>query len=185
MRARRRRIQDQRGTTLIEVLVAFLILFVVTLAVLAMFSMAAAVNSGAFARTDMQYAAEKVAEVIRTQYALSQIGTKDTLNKPLCCPLTAASANPYTLPSGATCDAFWGTWGFAQYPATVYDTNARYSLSYTIVQMGTAANPWREITVTAQPKAGGSFAYSGMNPAGKVVRYVAQIPCWDDLLPCH
>ncbi|MFI5167176.1 MAG: hypothetical protein ACHQQS_11175 [Thermoanaerobaculales bacterium] len=175
MAARRRRIQDQRGTTLIEVVVAFFILFVVTLAILTMFSAAAAVNSGAFARTDMQYAAEKVAEVIRTQYALSQITPANTLNNATCCPLTAASANPYTLPNGTGCTTFWGTWGFAQYPATVYDPNARYSLSYTIVQQGSATNGWREVTVTAQPKAGG---YTGMNPARKAVRYVAQIPGW-------
>ena len=177
MPATQPRMRNQSGLTLIEVLVAFLILFVVTLAVLGMFSAATAVNQGSFARTDMASAAERVVEVIRVQQALAQIIPRNTLNNATCCPLTAGAANPYTLPTGTNCDAFWGAWGFA--PPTgslLYDSNARYTLSYTIVQGGTApSNEWREITVTAQPKAGG---YSGMNPAGKVVRYVAQIPNW-------
>jgi Tfp pilus assembly protein PilV len=180
MPARRRRIRDQRGLTLIEVVVAFFILFVVTLAVLAMFSAAAAVNSGSFARTDMQYAAEKVVEAIRMQYALSQIvvgGRKDQVNNLTCCPLTAATANPYTLPSGSGCDTFWGAWGFAKYPQTVYDTNARFTISYEVAARGTTVSGWREITITVQPKAGG---YTGMAPARKVIRYVAQIPNWND-----
>ena len=163
--------RDQRGLTLIEVLVAFVILFVVTLAVLSMFSLAAAVNSGAFARTDMMYAAEKVVEVIRTQQALSKL--VPPVNDATCCPLDAGTS--YSIPSTG-CENFWGAGGGTpSFGAGVYSANARYTLSYSIVLNATTSVAWREITVTAQPKAGG---YSGvtLNPAGKAVRYVAQIP---------
>jgi len=171
MPARRRRMRDQRGLTLIEVLVAFLVLFVVTLAVLGMFSLAAAVNSGSFARTDMAYAAEKVVEIIRVEQALSLL--TPPANDPTCCPLTSSGTeNP--VPPSSGCDGFWGAGGGSpSFGAGVYDPNARYTLSYNIAPNSSGTVQWREVTVTVQPKAGG---YLGINPAGKAVRYVAQIP---------
>lgn len=77
----------QRGMTLIEVLVSFFILFVVTLAVLELFSLSVAVNLGSAARTEMSFKAQLVAETVRLQrfYDAPQnfAGRNAT-----CCPLT-------------------------------------------------------------------------------------------------
>ena len=59
--------KKERGLTLIEVLVAFFILFVVTLAVLQLLSMAYLVNLGSLIRTDLTYRAERVVETVRLQ----------------------------------------------------------------------------------------------------------------------
>lgn len=173
MQKPRTRLRDERGLTLIEVLIAFFILFVTTLAILGMFSLALAVNQGSFARTDLSYAAEKVLETVRIQQVLSQIDPKNTVNNSTCCPLgsdDAGSSTTWTIP-GTGCAGFWGSGGgTSSFGAGLNTTNAPYTLSYTIVGMGT----WREVTVTAWPTT--SKSYLGSNAQGKAVRYVAQLP---------
>jgi Tfp pilus assembly protein PilV len=163
---------SERGVTLIEVLIAFLLMFITTLAVLQLFSMALGVNMGALARTDLSYAAEKTVETIRIQQALSLL--TPAANNTTCCPLgvyTSGTATTYTIPTGTNCDQFWGNGGGAMaFSAGIYNANAKFTLSYTIVGRGT----WREVTVIAEPKT--KKSYLGLSTTGKVVRYVAQIP---------
>ena len=176
-RARKR---DERGLSLIEVLIAFFILFVTTLAILGMFSLSLAVNQGSFARTDLSYAAEKVVETIRLQQALSLLSPSSTqnLNNTNCCPLgsdVAGNTTDFTIPnagSGTTeCQQFWGAGGgSSSFGSGLNTASAPYTLSYTIVGQGS----WREVTVTAQAASGTS--YLGSDIRGKAVRYVAQIP---------
>ncbi|MDD5562519.1 MAG: prepilin-type N-terminal cleavage/methylation domain-containing protein [Thermoanaerobaculaceae bacterium] len=153
----------QRGVTLIEVLVAFFILFVVTLAVLQMLSMAYMVNLGALIRTDLTYRAQRVVETIRLQQYLSSIagGTNAA-----CCPLPGSGSPTvqYTIPSlsGGACDAFWGPDG-----ANVMEPNARYSLTYSIDANG-------RVAVQALPLTTGANVYLGP-AANKAVVYVATL----------
>jgi Tfp pilus assembly protein PilV len=80
-RVTRRR--GQRGLSLIEVLVAFFLLFVVTLAILEMLSMAYIVNQATEMRTELTYKAQLVVEQVRLQSVLDVLnGTTNT-----CCPL--------------------------------------------------------------------------------------------------
>jgi Tfp pilus assembly protein FimT len=156
-RLRRRRARARsRGFTLIEVLVAFFILFVVTLAVLQMLSMAYLVNLGSLIRTDLTYRAQRVVETIRLQrYRVFSLGMApdDT-----CCPVDAGASKTI---SPGDCTDFWGPNG-----ANVMEANARYTLSYSI-------NNTNGVTVLATPLTGGANVYLGLS-ANKVVVYVAQ-----------
>ncbi|HUK13895.1 MAG TPA: prepilin-type N-terminal cleavage/methylation domain-containing protein [Thermoanaerobaculaceae bacterium] len=172
--------RHEAGLTLIEVLIAFFILFVTTLAILGMFSLALAVNQGSFARTDLSYAAEKVLETIRIQQALSLLNPSATQHyeNVNCCPLGSdvdGNTVSYTIPNSgsgtAECQAFWGQGSATQsFGAGLNTASAPYALSYTVVGKGT----FREVTVTAWPTT--STSYLGSDVQGKAVRYVAQIP---------
>lgn len=150
--------RKQRGMTLIEVLIALFILFVVMVAVLELFTLSYTVSLGSKARTDMMYRAERVVETLRWQLAISRsAGGNDTT----CCPLTGTS---FTLPtSGACYDSFWGPTGVSK----VVDPNSPCTITYSF-----AAG--RQVTVIVTPDTSGSFAYMGP-VANKAVRYVAQL----------
>ena len=145
----------ERGLTLIEVLVAFFILFVVTLAVLQLLSMAYLVNLGSMIRTDLTYRAERVVETIRLQrFMVDGGGTEDP-----CCPVGTAASKTISW-SDAGCQTFWGPDG-----ADVVEAGARYSLNYTIIN--------NSVTVQAIPSSGPNV-YLGP-AATKAVVYVAQL----------
>jgi Tfp pilus assembly protein FimT len=148
--------RKERGLTLIEVLVAFFILFVVTLAVLQLLAMAYLVNLGSMVRTDLTYRAERVVETIRLErFRVNGGGAEDA-----CCPVGMAAAK--TISAADTgCINFWGPTG-----ANVVETGARYSLSY-IINNNT-------VTVQAVPLTTGPNVYIGP-AATKVVVYVAQL----------
>lgn len=147
----------ESGFTLIEVLVSFFILFVVTLAVLQLLSMAYLVNLGSLARSDMSYRAERVLETIRIESYLEKNASKGATS---CCPVVPGS--DYTIPDTGGCfDTFWGPAG-----ANVVEPNARYVLSYTV-----AGN---QVTVHVVPQASGPNLYLGPVAAKEVI-YVAQI----------
>jgi hypothetical protein len=146
--------KHERGLTLIEVLVAFFILFVVTLAVLQLLSMAYLVNLGSMIRTDLTYRAERVVETVRLQrFRVDGGGTEDP-----CCPVGSSASKTISW-ADASCQPFWGPDG-----ANVVETGARYSLSYTIVN--------NSVTVQAIPQTSGPDVYLGP-AATKAVVYVA------------
>lgn len=158
----RRTRKGERGMTLVEVMMAFLLLFFVSLAVLQLFSLSVAQSLGAYARTDLSYRAERVAETVRLQYALSQ--RDPATNDAACCPLGInASAN--VLPVADACKTFWGRDG-----AAVWQPDAPYTLSYTI----SAGVIGRVVTVEAIPNTQGTRYIGSVSPA-KAVRYVAQM----------
>jgi Tfp pilus assembly protein FimT len=148
--------KKERGLTLIEVLIAFFILFVVTLAVLQLLAMAYLVNLGSMVRTDLTYRAERVVETIRLErFRVNGGGTEDA-----CCPVGSSATK--TISAGDTsCINFWGPMG-----ANVVETGARYSLSYNITN--------NTVTVQAVPLTTGPNVYIGP-AATKVVVYVAQL----------
>ncbi len=147
----------ERGLTLIEVLVAFFILFVVTLAVLQLLSMAYLVNLGAMVRTDLTYRAEQVVEQIRMQRYRVNI----LLQSPddTCCPVGNIATKTI---SPSDCVTFWGPTG-----ANVMTAGTRYTITYTINN--------NTVTIQATPLTTGANQYLGP-AATKAVVYVAQLP---------
>jgi Tfp pilus assembly protein PilV len=147
--------KHERGLTLVEVLVAFFILFVVTLAVLQLLAMAYLVNLGSMTRTELTYKAEQVVEIIRLQkYRVTALGAVDDA----CCPVGANSG--YLIRPG-DCEPFWGPAG-----ANLIGPDARFSLDYSIVN--------NEVTVRAVPLTTGANRYIGP-AATKAVVYVARL----------
>lgn len=165
-RARRR--GGERGLTLIEVLVAFLLLFIVTLAVLQLLSMAYLDNLGAMIRTELTYKAEQVVETIRLlnfrYYSLLQPPSPTEI---ICCPVSAGSSGTIT-PAPGPCTDFWGPNG-----ANVINASSRFSLNYSI-------DPNLVVMVRAAPykdPSSGQYLYLGP-AANKVVIYAAQMRNW-------
>ncbi|HVN77137.1 MAG TPA: prepilin-type N-terminal cleavage/methylation domain-containing protein [Thermoanaerobaculaceae bacterium] len=156
--ARRRR--NERGLTLVEVLVAFFILFVVTLAVLQLLSMAYLVNVGSLARTELTYKAEQVVETIRLlNFRYFWLQQAPTATELACCPVGAGAAQTIT---PGTCMDFWGPNG-----ANVINDDSRFTLDYSIdANLG--------VTVHAVPM---PHQYLGSADT-KVVVYVAQLRNW-------
>jgi len=154
----------ERGLTLIEVLVSFFILFVVTLAVLQLLSMAYMVNLGSIARTELMYKAQQVVETIRLQkFRFSGLMQTPTALELTCCPV-AINSSATIAPGDTTCAPFWGP-----SRANVIDDSSRFVLNYTI-DVNSA------VTVQAKPyeSSPGNFLYLGP-VANKVVVYVAQL----------
>jgi Tfp pilus assembly protein PilV len=149
--------KKERGLTLVEVLVAFFILFVVTLAVLQLLSMAYLVNLGSMVRSDLTYRAERIVETIRLQKFRMNI--YEPINA--CCPVGMNSEQTISPPPDVGCAAFWGPNG-----ANVVEPNPRFGLSYVIRN--------NSVTVLAVPLKNGADQYLGP-AATKAVVYVAQL----------
>lgn len=164
-RTRSRR--SQRGLSLIEVLVAFFILLVITLAVLQMISMAVLVNQTAEMRTELTYKAQQVIEQIRLQRAINLANNTTAA----CCPLVATPGSYVDVTGNSGCIATY--WGPAA--ANIIDRDARYEIRYSITA---GAGDSLQIVVEAVPGTTGTFRYLGEasgTTAGRVVRYVAEI----------
>jgi Tfp pilus assembly protein FimT len=148
--------KNERGLTLVEVLVAFFILFVVTLAVLQLLAMAYLVNLGSMTRTEITYKAEQLVELIRLQrWRFANLGAADDAT---CFPV---GANSGKLITPTDCQTVWGPTG-----ANLISPDARYELEYWINNDA--------VTVRAIPLSSGANRYLG--PAKtKVVVYVAQL----------
>jgi type II secretory pathway pseudopilin PulG len=161
--------RGQRGLSLIEVLVAFFILFVVTLAILEMFSMAFLVNKNAEMRSELSFKAEQVIEQVRVQVALQGPGGPANA----CCPIVLGTTFEVTRDAANTSSCAYGYWG--PYGANIVEPNPRYEIRYNI----TAGTSGRNVlTVEAVPTTIPGFRYvgqQGSTAAGKVVRYVAQL----------
>ena len=161
--------RGERGLTLVEVLVSFFILFVVTLAVLQLLSMAYAVNLGAITRTELMYKAQQVVETLRLQrFRFSPaMGLSPTALETACCPYTANRSMTISTTDATyaanNCDQFWGPQRI-----NLLDSSARFSLSYYI-------DPNGKVTVQGVPQTAGANLYRGP-AATKVVTYVAQLP---------
>lgn len=172
-RAKLSRRRGERGMSLVEVLVAFFLLLVISLSVLEMFTLAYAVNMGAQARTDLTYRAQRVGEAIRWIYSLQNgnptlfESAKTSSGVDLAAQTAGTSV---TLPTSTTSPtwAFWGPAG-----VNVVEEDASFVLRYT-VEAGGVAGRWR-VVVGAEPRGDGR-RYLGSVSAAKAVRYVAVIP---------
>jgi type II secretory pathway pseudopilin PulG len=158
--------RGQRGLSLLEVLVAFFILFVVTLAVLEMFSMAFLVNKNAEMRSELSFKAEQVIEQVRLQVALQTVNPAPNA----CCPTTLGTTFDVTDDSSPCFDSYWGSSG-----ANIVEVDPPYELRYNI----TAGTSGRNVlTVEAVPTTIAGLRYVGQQgntAAGRAVRYVAQL----------
>ncbi len=163
--------RGERGMSLVEVLVAFFLLLVISLSVLEMFSLAYAVNMGAQARTDLTYRAQRVGEAIRWIYSLQEGNPTlfESAKTSSGVDLAAQTGTSVTLPTAASAPtwAFWGPAG-----VNVVEEDAPFVLRYA-VEDGGAVGRWR-VVVGAEPRGDGR-RYLGSVSAAKAVRYVAVI----------
>lgn len=168
-----RRREGERGSSLIEVVMALGILLILMIGILQMFSMAYLTNLNAAASTEMAYKGQQTAEVLR--WALYQKAVGQPIGvSPYSLPSTAldASATPYALPrtSGGQNWNFWGPSGMG----VIERQNPPYNVVYTVADGGTT---W-DVTVQVTPWQSSTNAYSyiGVAKKGKVVTYVVQAP---------
>ena len=168
----------ERGSSLIEVLVALLIMLFLMIGVLQRFSMAALVSMGAGVRTEMTSKAQQVVENIRyLQYLTKAVPTGLGKTIPtgsgstgLTFPITAATSGTLD----PTTNTYWGPTAANVFPSAS-NNNTPYQISYTI-QDGNPATFWL-VTVTVQRTAvSGAMQYRGEAITHKRVDYVAQIP---------
>jgi type II secretory pathway pseudopilin PulG len=155
--------RGETGLTLIEVLVAMALFFIITVSVLQLYAASVAINLGSSARTDLTYKCERVVETIRLIQALQHQNTPPGISG---YGITLADGASGTLPTDPT-NTYWGTAG-----ANVIDPNERYTLSWSVKDN---TDFWA-VTVVAKPRLTGSSQYTGIVIPTKVVRYVAQIP---------
>jgi hypothetical protein len=161
--------QAERGSSLIEVLFALLIMLFLMIGVLQLFAMAYLVNLGSGARTEMTSKAEQVIENIRCLKRLDNLGIT---------PPTSLGVVGITFPMQAetgtldpTVDTYWGPSGANVFP-TSGDNDTPFMISYAIVD----ADPFWRVTVTVLPTdVSGARGYIGAGISRKRVDYVAQM----------
>ena len=169
----------ERGSSLVEVLVALAILMFLMIGVLSMFSMAYLQNLGSAARTDMTYKAQQVADVIRYINFLQRSNSTvvpATSNTGLTFPLTTSGPITITALSGSNLQyAYWGPPSSTlQDAANILDPkNLPYDITVTIA----APNLMGLVTVTIAvvPKTTGNTRYKGSKIKWKEVDYVTQL----------
>jgi type II secretory pathway pseudopilin PulG len=175
----------ERGSSLIEVLIALFILMVLMIGILSMFSMAYVTNLGSAARTEMTYKAQQVADTIRylnfLEHANSAVVPSSTTTG-LTFPLSAGGPiNISALNGSALKYPYWGLpSSTSQDSAGIVDPNnmLRYSINVTIA--GPNALGLMTITVAVVPNSDTSnptgSRYIGAGIKGKEIDYVIQLP---------
>jgi type II secretory pathway pseudopilin PulG len=172
-------VDGERGSSLIEVMVALMIMLFLMIGVLQLFSMASLVSMGAGARTEMTSKAQQVVENMRyLQYLTKPIPTGLGQAIP-----TGLGSTGFTFPIAAatsgtldpTANAYWGPTGANVFP-TSGSNNTPYEISYTI-QDGSPSGIFWLVTITVEPTSvSGARRYLGEAITHKRVDYVAQIP---------
>jgi type II secretory pathway pseudopilin PulG len=155
----------EKGSSLIEVVIALLILLILMVGILQMFSMAFASNMNAGATTDLIYKAQQTAEILK--YAFYQQGTGGVT---VGLPSGALDAGTHTLPASNS-DAGWDFWG-PEKMGVVDRPGTPYEVRYTVADAGA---DWT-LVVSARPRTSGGARYVGAALKGKVVEYAVQIP---------
>jgi len=193
------RVQEkrERGSTLLEVLIALLIFLILMLGVLQLFSLAFVVNEAAMARTEMTYKCQQVVENMRYLnylYVVNPLnpGSPHTLTAiPLDPDGTATVRGYWPLVAGATHDLYNGAtfnsdlttlnksyWGPSCANVIEYP-KPRYAITMTVAASG--AGSW-VLTVTAKPNSLAGVnkyigrSYNGGPPKRRIVEYVAYLP---------
>ena len=159
----------EAGSSLIEVVIALLILLILMIAILQMFSMAYANNMNAGVSTDLAYKAQQTAEMLR--WALYQQGTGGIVVGLPPGALDVTGANSWhDLPATST-DTGWDFWGPDRL-GVVDRSGAPYQIRYSVVDGGST---W-DVIVDARPRTSGGNRYVGAALKGKVVEYAIQVP---------
>jgi len=166
----------ERGSSLIEVLVALLIMLFLMIGVLQLFSMSYLVSMGSGARTEMTYKAQQVVENMRYLQYLTKAAPKGLGHAPPGTTTTIGMTFPIAGTATGTLDpttnTYWGPTGANVFPSTSTNTTP-YQISYAIAD----ATTWWQVTVTVTPTTvSGAKAYLGAAITHKRVDYVAQLP---------
>lgn len=172
----------QRGTSLVEILIASTMLALLLIGILQMYSLSLLTDFGSAARTDLTYKCQQVVENLRYVQFLKNgkvTGSPAPIAANTGIPDVPALATKYYLPyeSGDTGWAYWGPAG-----ANVMEDPAGgpYQVFYEYVDNGAF---WT-VTVTAQPTGkasagadtpGSGKAFLGQSARLKSVEYVAQL----------
>lgn len=162
----------EKGSSLIEVLVALFIMMILMLGILQMFSVAYMENMGVAARTEMTYKAQQFVENLRYLQCLSLATTPVFVpNTGINFPLADSGGVQQIDPSAAT---YWNSAN-----AGVVDPGAPYILRYSVTNTNPASTMWA-VTVMVDPVGSrpgdvGS-RYVGMGIMGKAVVFSAEIP---------
>ena len=180
-----KRPSSRRGMSLVEVLVASLILALLMLGVLEMFSLSLLTDRGSAARTDLTYKCQQVVENIRYVQFLKNgnvTGSTAPLSSATGIPDTPSTTTKYALPYKST-DTGWAYWGPAGANVMEEGDGGPYQVFYTFTT-NSATDPFWTVTVTAQPTAKAKVgtataasgkAYLGAGSIVKSVEYVAQL----------
>ena len=171
--------RPERGSSLIEVLVALLIMLFLMIGVLQLFSMSYLLNLGSAARTEMSAKAEQVVENIRYIQAVTKQNS-GTLPTPIASTGITFPLTPGTVQTGKldpTTDTYWGPDMANVFPNTAAN-DTPYEISYDIRDTLSAnGNTYYLITISVLPTThSGARPYIGAGISHKRVDYVAQIP---------
>lgn len=165
-----RRRDGEKGSSLIEVVMALGILLILMIGILQMFSMSYLMNLNSAASTEMAYKGQQVAEVLRWALYQSAVGQPIGVS-PYELPLTALDPGvSYPLPSTSS-DANWNFWGPSGM-GVIERANPPYQVTYTVADGGTT---W-DVTVQVRARQTSASNYVGVAKKGKVVTYVVQAP---------
>lgn len=151
---------NQKGESLVEVLVALAILLVILVGVLQLFTLALLSFHGTSAHAEMTRRAEAVVEVIRLVRSSGVSGTSGIL------PLST-STRQLPVASGDTGFDFWGPTGYG-----VVEDEARYRVTYAVTDGG---REW-VVSVFVEPNSGTTGNKYLGSVGGKAVRYAARVP---------
>lgn len=179
MRPRRHR---ERGTTLIEVLVASAVMAILMVGVLQLFSLSLITNYGSSARTDLTYRAQQVLENLRMIQYFARNGNvtpAGNANVATVAGTTGAftiqpTVGAVAIPNDPSLTGF----AFWQAAGVVNDKNDPFRISYTITDLTATANPpaWAtvflQVVVTATPvDSPDAVTGSGVTAASSDTRY--------------
>lgn len=160
----------RRGTTLIEVLIAMVILALLMIGVLQLFSLALVTDSGSAARTDMSAKAAQVAENLRYLHFLRSQGGFVPANTGV--PTGITNGTTVDLPWDGT-ETTWAYWGPAG--ANVLEqVKPPYRISYTYATSTTPGYWFVTVSVTSATAPTG-LSYLGPGAKVKRVDYVCQV----------
>lgn len=164
-----------RGSSLIESLIALVILALVMVGILQMYSLALLVNKGSEARTVMTYRCQQVVENVRLAYYLqnrAQTAMRTNAGLPLLSPTMTSTtvALPYTAAELAAAP-FWGPAG-----ADVMEGDGPFRISVLVENIPANANPPNyTIKVTCLPDTASLRRFFGAGVTAKRIEYVAQV----------
>lgn len=161
----------EKGSSLIEVLVALLIMLFLMIGILQMFALSYMVNLGSAARTQLTYKCEQVMESMRYFSYLSHEGLALPANTGI-----SFAEGTYDLPytGSSVASSYWGP----TQADVVEGPDMPYRLSVQIEDGDKhgVADQWI-VTVSAYPsQAQGARKYLGAGIERKRVDYVAQLP---------
>ena len=160
----------KRGSSLVEVLLALMILSVLMAGILQMFALALMTDFGSAERSEMTFKAQQVVEILRWVSVIRKSGQAGPSEIP------AFANGTVNLPWEGTASSFWGPSG----ANVVEEDKLPYQLFYRC-QSGAGPGSGWTITVSAVPTPVTSDSvptrlYLGGSSTVKRVDYVAQIP---------